>query len=277
MRLLRAESYKIRKGKSFYVSMAVIIACAFLMYGMLALAEGVMEGKIENGTGGFVVMDENSQTVQAAPGSIWDTIHIMDVIEQLFSGQFMAAVLAIYVSVVVVGDYSSGMMKNIVGKGCSRCAIFLSRIASASLACCLLTVAGLAAALLGGYLFIGKEAFTGNFWQGFFFYSGMQMVMQISLAAVFVLVCEVCRGFASGISAGIGIAVLPVLFLGLFDSLFADRGMKLSPFWMVTRGESCPMDGFQMEYFIGTIAVSAAWFLAATGIGLWHFYRTDIK
>ena len=114
--LLSAEGYKLKKSKSFFVSAVVMTLVVVLMYGILLLLDGVVKGEIENGTAGVIVTQEDRQDLdELESGSVWEQIGIMDIMRQVFSGNLASCVLAVYVSIVVVSEYSSGMIKNIVG------------------------------------------------------------------------------------------------------------------------------------------------------------------
>ena len=49
LRLLNAETYKLRKSKSFLTCIIVTAAFVFLMYGMLLLVDSIRSGDIEKG------------------------------------------------------------------------------------------------------------------------------------------------------------------------------------------------------------------------------------
>lgn len=277
LRLLNAEGYKIRKSKSFYVSVIVMAVFIIFMYAMLMLVDSVLQGDIDNGTAGIIVAQEGQQNIAQSGGSVWDEVGILEMLQQVFSGDLVACVLAIYVTVVVVSEYSSGMVKNIVGKGSSRAVVFLSKLTMSVLSSILITLIGCATALVCGAVFIGTGAFTGDFWRNLAIYIGLQILLMAALAALYVLAAEVTRSYAAGISAGIGVATLPVLLLTGVDAVCAKYGFTLSPYWLVTRSGECPVSGFTAEFVLETVLVAAVWFLLAAALGTWHFSRSDVK
>lgn len=276
LRLLSAESYKLKKSKSFYISAIVMAALILLMYGMITLADNIQQGKMENGTAGITVTTNDTQS-ETASGSMWDSLGVMEMLQQTFSGNLVSSILAVFVSIFTIYEYGSGMIKNVVGKGCSRTAVFLSKLVSAILAAVIITLIGIAATLLCGRFFIGAHAFAGNFWPDFFIYIGLQLLLVCALAAVYVLVGEASRNLAAGISIGIGIAVFPALLFAGLDMACKDYGFTPSDFWVETRGANCPLEGFTAGYIAETALVAAFWFLLAAILGVWHFRKTDIK
>lgn len=278
LRLLSAEGYKLKKSKSFFVCAVVMVSVVVLMYGMMLLLDGVVQGEIENGTAGVFVTQEDQQALdELESGSVWEQISIMDMMRQVFSGNLASCVLAVYVSIVVVSEYSSGMVKNIVGKGSSRTVIFMSKLIMAVLSSLLLLLISCAMVLACGMIFIGKSAFVGDFWQNAMVYVGMQMLLNAALAALYVLIAEVARCYAAGISASIGAAVFPTLLFTGLDVISEKYGLTLSSYWVVTRSETCPLSGITADFVLETVLVSAVWFLLSAGLGIWHFNKTDVK
>lgn len=275
-RLLNAELYKLRKSKSLIICIMVTAGFVFLMYGTMLLVDNIQQGKIENGTAGVMVM-KNGTEATPTDSSIWDEIGVMDMMQQVFSGDVITTILAIFISIFVIREYGSGMMKNIAGKGFPRSSIYLSKLFASALAAVCMALIGMIGTLLAGRIFIGAGAFAGDFWKNLLIYGALELLMLLSLASIFVCIGEMVRNLAGGISIGIGIAVLPDLLLNVIDMQFAGSATTPSAYWLVTRMSHCPFEGFTAGYAAETMLVAALWFLLSTGLGIWHFYRSDIK
>ncbi len=247
MGLFRAEIYKLVRNKALYICIAVTIGVVILMYLMLASAG---------------VMAENS---------------LMELAGQIFSGDFIPCILAIFVSIFVIEEYGSGMMKNVAGKGAERWKIFLAKLMVAELASVLLILAGIGAGLFGGWIWKGSSSFTGEFWQNLLIYAGLQILMEMALVAVYVLGSDLCRNYAAGISLGIAISFFPLVLAEVLDMKFQGKGFALSDYWLVTRSINCPYEGFTKEYVLKTILIAGLWFVLASGAGIRHFSRRDIN
>lgn len=276
LRLLNAETYKLKKSKSFFICTLVTIAFVLLMYGMLFLANSIQNGHLENGTAGIIV-SPNPSKIDSTPTSIWDTIHVMDIMQEVFSGDVIACILAIFTSIFVICEFSSGMLKNIVGKGCSRSSIYLSKLLATVLASIFISIVGIITTLVAGRIFIGATAFEGDFWKNLPIYIILQVFMITTLTSIFVCIGEMSRNLAGGISLGIAIAALPALLLNIFDMQFANSNITPSQFWPITRMSNCPFEGFSTGYIIESLLVAAFWFVLSAGLGIWHFCKTDIK
>ncbi len=271
LRLCNAELYKLRKSKSFYIFIIVTVVFVAIMYSTISLVSSSLQGMADSGMPN--VIKDRLQTT----GSIWNNVHLMDFMQEIFSGDAIACMISIFTSIFVIREYASGMMKNIVGKGCSRGSIYLAKLLTAILASLLIALAGIAAVLVIGRIFIGADAFAGNFGKNLPVYAALQLIMTGTLAAIFVMIGELCRNLAAGISIGIGVAAFPAMILNVIDLQFAEQNITLSQYWPVTRMTSCPFEGFTTGYLIKTLVVSVVWMGITTGVGMWHFYHTDIK
>lgn len=276
LRLFHAEIYKLRKGKSFYICAIITVAFVLLMYGMLLLADNIQKGNLENGTGG-VIVSANGSDPKEVSGSIWDSIGVMDMMQEVFSGDAIGCILAIFVCIFVISEFSSGMLKNIVGKGCPRSIIYLAKLSAATLAAFCIALSGIAASLIAGRLFIGPDAFSPDFWEPLPVYIILQLLMVAAMTSLFVMIGECSRNIAGGIALGICSAAFPALILNVIDMRFADGSITPSMFWPLTRMSGCPTGGFRAGFVTESIFVALFWIVVTTGCGIWHFLKTDIK
>ena len=107
--LLSAEIYKLRKSMSFKVSAGLAVLFTAVSYFLQGLFLSGMAGNVNE------AMIENANT------------SILDMSHQMF-GQFNTIIfVTIFVCLFALGDYSSGAVKNIVGKGLRREEIYLAR------------------------------------------------------------------------------------------------------------------------------------------------------
>ena len=247
MNLLSAEWYKLIRSKSYYICIAVVASAVALMYGVLSLA-----------------------------GDIKD-VSLMELVCQIFSGDLVPCVLAIFVSIFVIGEYESGMMKNVAGKGRARWKIFLAKLMITELAMLPIILVGIGAGLLGGLWFKGSDSFTGAFWQNLAVHTGLQLLLEMALVGVFVLSSDLCRSYAAGISLGIGISAFPMLIMEGADMWLKKSNVSISGFWLVNRSVRCPYEGFTADYVLETVLVALFWLVFAAGLGIRHFSRADIK
>lgn len=274
--LLHAECCKLKKSRSFLGCAIAIVCLVIMVFLMLTVAQKIQNGEIENGTAG-VIVTQGDQPIEEASGAIFEELGVLEILQQMFSGDFMALIIAIFCSIFVASEYGNGTFKNIVGKGYSRSSIYLSRLIAAIVAVILLILFGMVINLLCGIIFIGPEGFTGTFWKDLAVYMGLQIVIGSALTTVFVLIGEVCRNLGGSISIGIAVAVFSMLLTGALDMIFTHTDFTPSEYWLMDMSVRCPVTGFETDYVIKTILISAVWLAAAAVTGMWHFRRADIK
>lgn len=275
--LLQAECYKLKRSRSFLVCGIAVAAVVFFLFGTLALMQAAVQ-QGENGTPGVVVVTESMEAgAEGETAAFFGEIGLLDVLQQLFSGDFVAIILAIFIGIFVTGEYGSGSIKNIVGKGYSRGIVYLSRFLAAAAAGVVFLFIGAVMNLFCGLLFMGKGAFAGGIWRDLAIYMGLQAVMNISLTAVFMLVGEIIRNLAGSLSIGIAIAIISNLLLRGLDLLFMHMGVRPSGYWLMNMSMDCPVAGFEAGYVAKTLLVAMLWLAAALGAGIWHFNKADIR
>ncbi|MCI8891879.1 MAG: response regulator transcription factor [Eubacterium sp.] len=91
-------------------------------------------------------------------------------------------------------------------------------------------------------LHAGADAFAGNLGKNLPVYAALQLIMTGTLAAISVMIGELCRNLAAGIFIGIGVAAFPAMILNMIDLQFAGQNITLSQYWPVTRMASCPFE-----------------------------------
>lgn len=274
--LLHAECCKLKKSRSFLGCAIAIVCLVIMVFLMLTIAQKIQNGEIENGTAG-VIVTQGDQPIEEANGAIFEELGVLEILQQMFSGDFMALVIAIFCGIFIASEYGCGTFKNIVGKGYSRSSIYLSRLIAAIAAVILLILFGMVINLLCGIIFIGPEGFAGTFWKDLAVYMGLQIVIGSALTTVFVLIGEVCRNLGGSISLGIAVAVFSMLLTGALDMIFTHTDFTPSEYWLMDMSTRCPVTGFETDYVIKTILISAVWLAAAAAVGMWHFCRADIK
>lgn len=274
--LLHAECCKLKKSRSFLGCAIAILCLVIMVFVMLMVAQKIQSGEMENGTAG-VIVSMNDQPIEEVGGGIFEDIGMLDIQQQMFSGDFMALIIAVFCSIFIVSEYGCGTFKNIVGKGYSRSSIYLSRLITAIAAVILLILFGMVIILLCGAIFIGPEGFAGTFWKDLAVYMGLQIVIGSALTTVFVLIGEVCRNLGGSISLGIAVAVFSSLLTGVLDMVFTHTDFTPSEYWLMDMSTRCPVTGFETDFVIKTILISAVWLTVAAAVGMWHFHRADIK
>lgn len=271
--LLRAECYKLRKGKNLLICALVIVGLTFLLYGLLMTADKIASGDMENGTAGVYVSDIGEDDIDFS----LEEMRVTDLFQQFFSGNFMEILLACFASIVIAGEYGNGTIKNIVGKGYSRGTIFLARFLSVALGTVLLLLLSMAANLVGAAVILGKSAFYSGVWKDMGVFMGLQTALCIAISAIYALAAEILRSTAGAISMCIGMAALSSPLVGGLDMVLARWGVRASEYWPMSISEACPISGLGAGFVGRVLVISLLWAGAALAAGIWHFRKADIK
>ena len=276
--LLSAEFYKLRKGKSLFVGLLVVAALVVMLYASLVMIDKIKSGEVGNGTGGVMVF-QSEETVQDASKaeSMMQEIGVAGVLQQIFSGHFVGLILAVLVSIFVVREYGTGAIKNLVGKGYSRSAIFLSKPLATNVLSIVFQVAAAVISILIGIPFLGSEGLSGTNWIDVAIYTGLQLLFGITATGVFVLLGELTRNLAAAIAVSIGVLMFSTSVTALLDLLFHQIGFQPTKYWFLDLMSSCPLTEFDTEFLMRSILVSAVWFVVAAALGVVHFQRADVK
>lgn len=269
--LLKAECYKLGRSKNLLICALAIMGVVIMLCSVLIVADKIANGDMENGTAGVVVTQEGGLSFSLSE------INAVYMLQQLFSGDLMAIVLACFASIIVAKEYASGAIKNIVGKGYSRATVYLARYLAIALGTVLLLFFGAAVNLTGAAVVLGKGAFYAGVWKDVAAYMGLQLVICMAMTAVFALVAEIGRGIAAAIIMCIATVIVPELLIGGLDMALIHTGVRPSQYWLISMCESCPAGGFEAGYVGRTVGIAALWLVAATAAGIWHFRKADIK
>ena len=276
--LLNAEFYKLRKSRGIYIGVLASAALVLMIYGSLVMVDKINQGVLENGTGGIVVSPVASSAEDgSAPESMLKQVGVIGVLQQMFGGHFVGIIAAILVSIFVIREFSSGMIKNLVGKGYPRPAIFLAKMISAIVLVLVFEVAVAAVSILLGIPFLRWEEFSATPWEDVAVYVGLQLLFGAVIAASFVLAGELTRNLAAGISVSIGVLLFSTTLTAGLDLIFHGIARKPSEYWVLDLVSVCPLTDVPSEFIRRSVLVSAAWFVITLALGILHFRKADVK
>lgn len=272
--LLNGELYKLRKAKSFYVCALVMVIVVFWLYGMLLIANKIEQGEIEQSQmNGAVVVEVETESENSMP----DSLGILDVY-QVIAGNLATLITAVFSSMYVISEFTTGAIKNVAGKGYQRGKIFLAKYLVVELAVLALFLTGAVATLIGGCIFFGTEEVNSGFLRDYAVYTMYQAVLIMVLNGIITAVGEIIRNIGVGITAAVCICggFASLLFYGL-DLLLHKTRICTSDYWITTLIAECPLSGFDAVFVRHFLIAIVLWTAVAAGIGLLHFHKADIE
>lgn len=275
--LLKGEFYKLFKSRAFYICAVVAVVSVIFVYGMLITADGIEKGKIENGTVGVHVYEDSRQDDAV---SLLEQMTSLDVLQQLY-GSFGGFITVVFVSIFVVGEYTNGAVKNVVGKGYTRGKIFAAKYISTSAATALLQLVITVVSILCGSVILTDQTFDSAFLKDMFQFVGIQFLLGTGLSGVGILIAELCRTLGAGITISIGIVTFSTMVTGALDLLvrlaMPDTKFSFADYWLLDLMEKCPLKDIGTDFAVRTVFVGIAWLVFTAGFGALHFKKADIK
>lgn len=285
--LLSGEFYKLRKSRAFYICCLVAVFLTALVYGMLFLADFVQRGKVANGTAGVYVSvaEDKGELQEEASGRLLEEIGIMEVLQQMISNS-ASIVMVVFAAIFVIGEYGTGAIKNIVGKGYRREKIFLAKYIVTMAAGLVLLAVTVTATVLAGAVIMQiagiKQDWSGAFFVDLVQYCGVQCLLGAAIVGVVAAISEICRNMAAGIAIGIGLlSGLSGLLVNALDFfvrwLFPQSTFRIGDYWILNLMAECPLWDIKASYALHASLVGMAWIILMAGAGILHFKRADIK
>ncbi len=278
LNLLSAEFYKLRKSKAIYIGILVAAALVLLLYGSLAMIDKINQGEVANGTAGVKVSQVGGgMGTDGASQSMMQEIGVIGVLLQMFGGHFVGIIAAVLVSIFVIREFSTGTIKNLVGKGYSRSTIFFAKMIPVIVLMLVFETVVAAVTICMGIPFMGWELFSATVWEDVVVYVGLQLMFGAVIAIIYMLAGELTRNLAAGISVSIGVLLFSTTLTAGLDLVFHGMEVKPSEYWILDLVSSCPVADFPAEFMVRGVLVSIVWFLIATVLGILHFCKADVK
>lgn len=273
LNLTRAEFYKLSKSRTFYVCCLLGIAMSLIMAATLGLMQEMMKALTPE-----VLEKMGGMGFNMGVGNSIDSINVelsgASLLSQTFTGNSIQVLMAIFISVFVATEFSCGAMKNIAAKGFSRTKIYLSKLTAVSLGSIALMLISCVASVLCGTIFWGFG--DGIELKGLLIFLGMQLLMQIALAALFTMVAMIFRSHAASIAINLGLIMFVPLLFQLI-ALILQKESGLADLWLVQNIINLStFSPLQSDIIKGLIA-SGVYLVLSTVIGCLAFRKQDIK
>lgn len=261
---MSSELYKLKKSKSFFVSgilTALFVLFIYIFYTLTVSGMLNMPG------------EEGATVLERVPYQ-----GILEILRQTYANSNAIIFVTIFVCLFVLGDYSGGAIKNLVGKGARREEIFLAKFLVTEFGAVVLYLVAALTVLLGGIVFQGTEQLTGVFFESFVSYLSLQILYLTAYTAIITTVCEMTRNTAGILISILGILLFStVLFEGI-DLMLGTLGvhLELSRFWITTLIAGCPVTDISARYVVSSGLTAGVWLIVALTAGILHFSRKDV-
>ena len=259
--LLSADIYKLRKSRSFKVSAGLAVLFTVASYLLQELFLSGMAGNVNE------AMIENANT------------SILDMSHQMFGQCNTIIFVTIFVCLFAMGDYSSGAVKNIVGKGLRREEIYLARFLVTEFGAVLIYLLTALTVFIGGIIFLETEQINGAVLYDFISYLSLQILYLTAYTAIIILVCEITRNTAGILISILGIMLLSNMVFQGIDIVIKTAGapFTLSKYWIMTVIASCPAADIPAWFITSSGIAAGAWLIVSLAAGILYFSWKDVK
>ena len=210
--LLKFEFRKLRTQKSFYISLAIMLAMILIM--------GITYKIV------LETMPEVSEAAEATGESIPATFSSF--LLGFSSVSMFSMLTAIFTSIVVCGDYDSQIVKNIYARGYSREHHYFAKLLYVFVTTTVMFLfAVIVSCAVGGALF-GFEGVTGKI---FLLLCGQYVVCMSGVAFSFAF-AEIIKILGAAIAVNILAPTIIPLIFELADTALKIKDFKISDVWM---------------------------------------------
>jgi ABC-type transport system involved in multi-copper enzyme maturation permease subunit len=260
--LLSAEFFKLFRRKSFYICLAILLVL-IVIFGIatkvLLESEAMPAEQLEQIS--MAAADMSGAKQLAATFADSDTFSL---------------ILAIFVSLFICTDYSSGTIKNTCSRGYSRFKIYLSKLVVAwFVAAVYIVLSVITRYLVYGTLFEFGTV-TSGMMKEFLVICGTEMLIYMALTSIFVFISTLTKVSGIAIAVNVSLSMFVALILQLLD-MFSDLNINFSNYWLVSVGAEISRFNIAEGVIIRIVMVSGVYLAVFLALGFSLFQKEDIK
>lgn len=205
--LLRMDLYRMKRSKSMYVCLSLLLLATFVMYGLLWLM-AAPPGQAVAIRAGILTAEEGQELLHMLDG-----VDVLMMFRQIgLDGGFYNVVFGIWVMMFVCMDYQSGFAKNIMALHQNRWNYIGSKLLTAAIVDMFYLIINFAVVLLANALCGNMVPYTSA--ADVLFYISWAWLLTTAFSGLVIMICVCTRSVAAGALAvvllGGGVVVVPV-------------------------------------------------------------------
>lgn len=260
--LLSAEFFKLFRRKSFYVCIAillVLILISAIATKVLIDSEVIPGGDLE--TMGIDLSDMSAANQLAGTFGDSDTFSLL---------------LAIFVSLFICADYSSGAIKNTCSRGYARWKIYMSKLVTAWF----VAAVYIFSSIIVRYLVYGAlfefGTITSSMMSEFLMICGAEMLIYMAMSSIFVFISTLAKNPGIAIAVNVSLSMFVAIILQLLD-MFSKLDVNFSNYWLVSIGAEISHFEIADGVIARIVIISAVYLAVFMALGFSLFQKEDIK
>ncbi len=258
--LLKSDFYKLFRMKSFYICAAITAVLASL--GVILLNSAIIaELGIDASLLGY------------------DGIYALIV---GVNNSFVNLFIAILISMFISSEFSYGTMKNIASRGVSRANIYLSKIIVGVFVTVVYTLFCALVSFAIGSIMWGTGEFTKDVYFDLARMLGLFLLAEVAMQCIFTMIGFFIRQTGGTVATNLAIIIaFPALIIPFINFAVHEwlkvENFELAKYWPANYlSRYLSLDILRDDIITGTI-VCASFIIASLAIGIFFFYKRDIK
>ena len=253
--LILFELAKLKKQKSLYICVAIMLAVIVLSVFTVSIAADIMTEMIEEEG-----LPAEEFVVEYDP--------ITSMLQAASTGEF-ALLIGIVIVLFVTSDFKQGTIKVVIARGYSRTKIYYAKLVSAIIMSVGAYLACLITGLISGFIFFDFVKPESARWLGVL---AVQMVAAVAVAVFCYVVAVTFRKTSSAILFILFAPIGLELVLGIVD-LLADT--NLADYWITTVFQNLSVTSVGSSRIVGSLIASVAYLAAFFGLGYINTQKYD--
>ena len=264
LNLLRADFYKLKRSKAFWICAVVGVVIAVLMVVALNafITRGLSRGPSSRGYA-------DVQAMQAAASVIW-------AIPQFLSQNFLILLAGVFTSVFITDEFANGTIKNTLSCGAERNKVLASKFLVSSVASLFIFATSIVALVVAGSIVWGFDPQGASTAGGFTGMIGLEALLMVGFVALFTFIGMTVRSTGGALATTIIATMMVSTLLSALNALF-NTTVDLSQYWLggavATLATTSPASGD----VIRGVLVAFIWGAVSLVAGAALFTKRDVK
>lgn len=263
LKLIRANFYRLWRMKSFYICTAVVAGLTILGVIITQVQYNAYNSSTEPT---LKIMAENEHSIMKAGGVGYLGTCMGDIT--------VLMMLAIIVSIFICVDFNTGAIKNT--HGFSRNEIYFSTLITSAAASLIMMLAYMLISFVSASIAWGVGKVDSHIIASLFKMIGMESLLIIGIAALFVMVAMVMRNSGGTIAVNMSSLIAVPIILSLVNRLFSSD-VVLTKYWLGTSIMNMATLKPANDDIIRCLIVAGCYIVISTLIGVVTFQKRDIK
>ncbi|WMJ24410.1 ABC transporter permease subunit [Paludicola sp. MB14-C6] len=272
--LLRSELYKLFKSKSFYICCFICVIATIVVAFTYNFLQNNMSPEMLEQMNNAAISDKSSIT---SPNSLFtQKFNGQLFLSQSFTGNTLQIILAVFVSLFVSSEFTTGTIKNIVAKGFTRFNVYFAKLIIVWVASILMMLIIPLTAVSIGTILWGFGNAASDLTKNIVVFFGLQILLCLALSSLFVTISVVVRSNGASIAINVCIIAFSSILTALLDAILPE-GKTISQYWIQNNIIDVSSFGLTAKQITRSLIISSSYLLICVLGGFFIFQKKDIK